>query len=105
MPEGVAADAYYHKNGLGFDGLLQAVSELTRKSPVRTAPTPDNKPVRARWDRDGHYIIGCEDCLRSFSAPRAPGMGRREQWTTCVHCGGAIRFLVDDEGAEDPASP
>ena len=72
MPEGVAADAYCHKNGFGFEQLLQTISDLTRKPPLRTAPPHvDNKPVQARWDRDGNYIIGCEDCLRVFSVPRA----------------------------------
>ena len=38
MPEEVAADAYYHKNGFGFQQLLQTISDLTTKSPLRTAP-------------------------------------------------------------------
>ena len=106
MPEGVAADAYYHKNGLGFDRLLQTVSDLTRKPPPRTAaPRVDNKPVWARWDGNGHYIIGCEDCLRSFSVPRAPNMGRDEKLTLCVHCGRTVQFLTGDGDPQDPASP
>jgi hypothetical protein len=104
MPEEVAADAYYHKNGFGFEQLLQTISDLTRKPPQRTAPPhDDNKPVLARWDRDGHYIIGCEDCLRAFSVPRAPNMGRDEKCTVCVHCGKDVRFLVVDGDLPGPA--
>ncbi|MGD1103058.1 MAG: response regulator [Terriglobia bacterium] len=106
MPAGVAADAYFHKNGFGFEQLLQTISDLTRKPPRRTAPPHvDNKPVLARWDRDGHYIIGCEDCLRVFRVPRAPHMGRDEKWAVCVHCGGVIRFIVTDGDTRGPARP
>ena len=106
MPEGVAADACCPKNGFGFEQLLQTISDLTRKPPRRTAPPHvDNKPVLARWDRDGHYIIGCEDCLRVFRVPRAPHMGRDEKWAVCVHCGGVIRFIVTDGDTRGPARP
>jgi len=95
MPEGVAADAYYQKNGSGFEQLLQTVSGLTGKPPLRTAsPNVDNKPVIARWDGDGHYILGCDDCLREFSIPRASYLGPNEKRTTCMHCGKVVQFLV-----------
>ena len=106
MPEGVAADAYCHKNGFGFEQLLQTISDLTRKPPLRTAPPHvDNKPVQAIWDRDGNYIIGCEDCLRVFSVPRALNMGRDAKWTICVHCGKVVQFLVADGDPQGPARP
>lgn len=106
MPEGVAADAYYHKNGLGFDQLLRTVSDLTRKPPLRTAaPRVDNKPVWARWDGNGHYTLNCEDCLRSFSVPRAPNRGRDEKLTLCVHCGRTVQFLTSDGDPQDPVLP
>ena len=106
MPEGVAADAYYHKNGFGFDQLLRTVSDLTRKPPLRTAaPRVDNKPVWARWDGNGHYTLNCEDCLRSFSVPRAPNMGRDEKLTLCVHCGRTVQFLTGDGDSQGPALP
>jgi CheY-like chemotaxis protein len=104
MPEGVAADAYFHKSGFGFEQLLQTISDLTRKPPVRTAPPPiDYKPVRARWDRDGHYNIECEDCFRTFRIPRAPSMGPSEKWTVCTHCGRVVRFFVADGDQPAPA--
>ena len=106
MPEGVAADAYFHKNGFGFEQLLQTISDLTRKPPRRTAPPHvDNKPVQAMWDKDGNYIICCEDCLRAFSAPSARSMRRDEEWTICVHCGKVVHFLVADRDPEGPARP
>ena len=95
MPVGVAADAYYHKNGFGFQQLLETISDLTRKLPLRTAPPPiDNEPVQARWDGNGHYNIGCEDCLREFSVLRVPDIVRDEKWTICAHCGKMVQFLV-----------
>ncbi len=51
MAEEVIADAYYHKNGFGFELLLRTISDLTRKPSLRPAAPPvDNKPVPARWD-------------------------------------------------------
>ena len=58
IPKEVPADAYYYKSGFGFDPLLQTVLDLTRKPAPRTAPPHiDHKPVPARWDGDGHYIV------------------------------------------------
>jgi len=106
MPKGVAADAYFHKNGFGFEQLLETVSDLTRKPPLRVAPPPfDQKPIQAKWDQDGHYIIGCEDCLRSFRIPRPPHMVRNEPWTVCVHCGRVVRFFVADEDQPGSTRP
>jgi len=95
MKEAVAADAYYHRNGFGFDGLLQMISHLTR-NPPRRGPPPhvENRPVQATWDGDGHNLIGCEDCLRVFSFPHTRNIRRDEKWTICVHCGGLVRFLT-----------
>jgi CheY-like chemotaxis protein len=106
MPGEVTADAYYHKSGLGFQQLLETVSGLAIKPPLRAAlPHVDNKPVRARRAGDGHYIIGCEDCLREFSVLHATAMERGKMWTICVHCGSDVRFLVPDGGPEGPARP
>jgi CheY-like chemotaxis protein len=96
VSKGWGADAYYQKSGLGFDALLQSVTKLTRESSGRSvAAIPEDNPVRARLDGDGHYVIRCEDCLRSFSVPRALCVGQHDQWTTCAHCGSPIQFLID----------
>jgi CheY-like chemotaxis protein len=95
MPVGVAADAYYHKSGFGFQQLLETVSDLARKPPLRTAPPHvDAKALQARRVGDGHYLVGCKDCLREFSVRHATAMGRHKMWTICVHCGGDVRFEV-----------
>jgi CheY-like chemotaxis protein len=95
MPEGVAADAYYHKGGFRLQELLETISDLTRNPPRRPSPPPfNNKPVQAIWDGDGHYLIGCEECFRVFSFPRTSYIVRDERWTICVHCGNLVRFLV-----------
>jgi CheY-like chemotaxis protein len=104
MPEGVAADAYFHKNGFGFAQLLQTISDLARRPPLRTAPPPlDHLPVEARWDLDGHYFIGCGDCLRSFRIPRTPCIGRSETWTVCLHCGRVVQYSVAEGDQPGPA--
>jgi len=106
IPKGVAADAYFHKNGFGFDQLLQTISHLTRNPPLRTAP-PDvnNNPVQARWDGNGHYIMRCEDCLRQFNVLRDPYLGRSAIWTVCAYCGKVLRFLVAEVDPQGPAQP
>jgi len=105
MPEEVVADAYYHKNGLGFEQLLQTISDLTRKPPPRTAPPHvDNKPVRARWDGDGHYRLECPDCMRSTMVPRGPSFTRGEHVTTCIHCCGVIHLLINDGDSSEGAA-
>lgn len=95
MPEGVAADAYFPKNGFGFDQLLHTILDLTRNPPSRTAPPPiDNEPVQAKRDRDGRHILSCEDCLRLFLVPRTLNAGRGVKWAVCVHCRRLVRFLA-----------
>ena len=97
LPEGMAADAYYTKNEFLYDQLLQTIPALTGKQHLRTAPPQvDNEPVQARWDENGHDIIGCEDCLREFSVPRIFHIGRGEKSTICVHCGKVVHFLFAD---------
>jgi CheY-like chemotaxis protein len=105
MPEEVIADAYYHKNGFGFERLLQTISDLTRRPPLRTAPPHiDNKPVPARWDGDGHYAMQCPDCLRSTTVPRGPRFTRGEHITTCIHCCGVIQLRVEDGDSSESAA-
>jgi CheY-like chemotaxis protein len=97
IPSEVAADAYCHKSGSGYEQLLETMAELTRKPPLRTpSPHTGNKPVQARCDIDGSYVIECDDCLRVFRPHRAPNPGRDEKWATCVHCGKVVQFIVAD---------
>jgi len=105
MPEEVAADAYFHKNGFGFEQLLETISDLTRKPPLRNAcPPVDNKPVPARWDGDGHYAVECPDCMRSTMVPRSPRLTRGEHITTCIHCYGIIQLRVEDGASSEGAA-
>ena len=95
MPEGLAADARCQKNGFGCEQLLQTVSDLTKKPPPRTAPSPVGyEQVRAKRDGLDKYVVSCEDCLRVFSVARVFHMGPEETSTTCVHCGKVVQFLV-----------
>ena len=95
MPGGVAADAYYQKNGYGFHRLPEAIANLKARLPLPTAaPAVDCEPVKARRHRNGHYLLDCEDCFREFSMPRVFHIERAENWTICEHCGKAVRFIV-----------
>jgi CheY-like chemotaxis protein len=102
IPKEVTADALYHKNGFGFEQLLQTILDLTRKLPLRSAaPRVENKPVRARWDSSGHYGVECPDCLRSTTVSCDPRFTHGEHITTCIQCGGVTRLLIDD-GNDSP---
>ncbi len=97
MSKGLGADAYHHKNEIGFDALLQSVTRLTRECSGRAPTAPaETEPAQGRLDGDGHYIIHCQDCLRSFSVPRTLCMGQHDLWTTCVHCGSSVQFVIAD---------
>ena len=101
MPSGVTADAFYHKNGFGFQQLLETISDLTGKPPLRAAPPRvDNEPVQARWNERGSYIVGCGDCLREFNIPRSFHVEGAEKWTSCAHCGKFVHFLVAEHSDE-----
>jgi CheY-like chemotaxis protein len=93
----VPADAYYYKDGSGFEQLIQTISDLTKKPPLRTAPSHvESKPAQARCASDGKYVIDCDDCLREFTIPHASHIGQNDRWTTCVHCGKVVHFIIAD---------
>jgi len=95
LPEGLAADAFCSKNGLGFKEILATVAELAGKPSQRPpAPPPGHDPVLARWNGNGHYILSCDDCLRDFTVPRVFHLTQNEKSATCVHCGKTLPFLV-----------
>lgn len=106
MPEGLAADAYFHKNGTGLSQLLLTMVALSRMPLPRIAsPRSHQKPVQARWDGDGHYTLRCDDCLRELSIPRDATTRTERDWTVCVYCGRLTDFLipkVDRQGLEQP---
>lgn len=98
LPASVAADAYYNKNGAGFQQLLQTISDVTRKPLPRAAPLGvDHQPVLARWDGDGTYVIVCDDCLREFRVTGASHAGRMETWTHCVQCGKVVQVVISNK--------
>jgi len=95
LPAGVAYDAYCPKNAFLSEQLLKTIIDLTERPPQRTAhPRVHNEPALARWDGSGRYFINCRDCLREFTAPRVFQMRPDETWTTCVHCGKLVHFIV-----------
>jgi len=104
IPKEVTADAYFHKNGFGFELLLHTILDLRRKPPLRAAALRvDNQSVRARWDSSGHYVVECPDCLRSTTVSCNPRFTRGEHVTTCIQCGGVTQLLIDD-GNDRPHS-
>jgi CheY-like chemotaxis protein len=98
LPGEVTADAYFQKDRFGFHQLLEVISELTRRIDPRPAPPPiTNEPTKARPDGSSHFIIDCRDCLREFSIPRVIHIEGTEKWTSCVHCGRMVQFIVTEQ--------
>ena len=105
MPEGLAADAHFRKNGFGFERILEIMADVTSQPPRPPAPQLDSNPMLARSDGDGRYNLDCLDCLRVFSIPRDRYARRHVQWTTCVHCGTVVQYQVADQVPILPARP
>ena len=101
LPGEVTAVAYFQKNRFGFHQLPEAISELTRRlHPGPALPPIENEPAKARLDESDHFIIDCRDCFREFKIPRIIGIGRAEKWTSCIHCGRMVQFIVGEQSED-----
>lgn len=93
-PEGLLADAIFHKGQYSPDQLFKEIQSLLEHSPIRPhLPKPERAPV---WiPRNGNYVVlTCTDCLRSFSIPEEEAeTGPRE--LPCVYCDTQIRFSLE----------
>lgn len=93
-PEGLLADALFHKGQYSPGQLFKEIQSLLEHSPIRPYPFKPNKaPV---WiPRNGSYVVlTCTDCLRSFSIPEEEAEnGPRE--LPCLYCNAQIRFTLE----------
>ena len=93
-PDGLLADALFHKGEYSPEELFKAIQALLDQSPIRPhLPKPDKAPV---WiPRNGNYVVlTCTECLRSFSLSEdEAGNGTRE--VACIHCGTQVRFVLE----------
>lgn len=94
VPEGLLADAIFHKGEYTPPQLFTEIQSLLERSPIRPhLPKPDRAPV---WiPRNGSYVVlTCTDCLRSFSMSQEEAEhGPRE--IPCVYCNTKIRFSLE----------
>jgi CheY-like chemotaxis protein len=94
QPQGLLADAFFHKGEYSREELLKEIESLLEKSPIRLQlPKPENAPV---WiPRNGSYIVlTCPECLRSFSLSEDEvENGLRE--LPCMYCSAQIRFTLE----------
>jgi CheY-like chemotaxis protein len=95
-PEGVLADAIFHKGQYSPAQLFTQIQALLELAPIRPhLPKPDKAPV---WlPRNGSYVVlTCTECLRSFSISQEEAEnGPRE--VPCVYCNTQIRFSLEPE--------
>jgi CheY-like chemotaxis protein len=95
-PEGLPADAIFHKGQYSPDQLFTKIQSLLERAPIRPyLHKPDEAPA---WiPRNGSYVVlTCTDCLRCFSISQEEAEnGPRE--VPCVFCGTQIRFSLEPE--------
>lgn len=93
-PQGLLADAFFHKGQYRPEELFGEIRSLLEQSPIRPYfVKPEKAPV---WiPRNGHYVVvTCTECLRSFSISdneTEEGLCR----IPCIHCGTQISFIVE----------
>jgi len=96
-PEGLLADAFFHKGQYSPEQLFKEIQSLLEQSPIRPYLFKHDKaPV---WiPRNGSYVVlTCTECLRSFSITEEEAEnGSRE--VPCIHCGTQIRFRLEPQG-------
>ncbi len=92
-PEGLLADAFFHKGQYSPEELFKEIQSLLEQSPIRPHLfKPDKAPV---WiPRNGNYVVlTCTECLRSFSVSEEEiADGSRE--SPCIYCGTQVRFTL-----------
>lgn len=96
-PEGLLADALFHKGQYSPGQLFKEIQSLLEQSPIRPhLPKLDRAPV---WiPRNGSYIVlTCTDCLRSFSIPEEEAENGPLE-LPCLYCNTQIRFTLEPHG-------
>jgi len=96
FPGDIKPDYLLEKNGHRLSDLVQAVSDLTQKTPeCPDLPQVVTTPVRARPALAGYFELTCPDCLRTFSAPSRPENKGAGATAACTHCEAHVPFLMD----------
>src|SRR5512142_2916037 len=93
-PEGLLADAFFHKEQYSPETLFKEIQLLLQQSPIRPhIPKLDKAPV---WTpRNGSYVVlTCPECLRSFSISEDEAEGGSGE-LACLSCDAKIRFCLE----------
>jgi CheY-like chemotaxis protein len=96
VPAEAQPDRWFEKGALQIPELLQAVTDLARKTPDRANfAQMISTPVRTRPDGAGYFVLTCTDCLRVFQVASAPEYKTADRTAICVHCEARIPFLIE----------
>ncbi len=99
-PPGVIADWFFSKGAYQPTELFRKIAELIDKSPVRPhLARADRAPVWVRKGSEGHFVITCTECLRSFPVLDEEATGELRK-TVCPFCESTVNFLADPESLE-----
>jgi CheY-like chemotaxis protein len=96
VPNGIAADAF-HEKATGLAGLFEIVKTAAHVAHPRIGTAPSTPiwitPSSSGQSSDGHALISCQECLRSFSlAVGAADFIIHE--TNCVYCNTTIHYAT-----------
>ncbi len=93
------------ESGFNPSQLFQMVRELLSISPVRaTLAKADYYPAWIPRSANGHVMLTCSSCLRSFYAVQR--MGTSETIVDkCVHCGVEVRYRMDESQVPEAPRP
>lgn len=96
IPYGIAADAFYQKGG-GIADLLKVVErDPWHKRELTPTPTPIWIQRNGHDTSGGEFVtIACPECFRTFPQP-IDGSITEILDTSCIHCGGRIRYAIVD---------
>jgi CheY-like chemotaxis protein len=94
-PQGLLADAFFHKGQYAPEELFKRIQSLLEESPLRPhLAKPDKAPV---WiPRNGtYYVLTCPECLRSFSIPTDEPDNNAPREMPCIFCTAPVRFILE----------
>lgn len=97
LPPGVIADVFLEKGRHSPKELLNKITELLEKAPLRPSPArAQYAPLWVPVNERKYYVLTCTNCLRSFPLQEhAAAPDRSEHEAECDHCGTAVKYRFD----------
>ena len=89
-------DKHIQKGPNSRTKLVMSVQQLLSHSPLRAQPAKIEAPVWLPRPRNGHIILTCPSCLRSFPLMTRNAVIGKDSVIACDHCGAEVKYHIDD---------